>query len=147
MCECAHKSVYDAFIFLYPCMLPCSYFSISCNVICQHPKRTDWSSRCAGNTTISIITYRKNSPCKNQFTLLVNALVKQLGQTLRAAWSSCISAQLNGKMFHTSNKLLRNFISLYATSFFKLVYCIVFLYDCRLCIHIANATGRNLSAT
>lgn len=70
-----------------PCVLPCSYFSISCNVIYHCAKRTDCLSRCAGNTTISIITYRKNCPCKNQFAPLTNALVKQLRQTLWAAWS------------------------------------------------------------
>lgn len=105
------------------CALPCSYFSISCNVIYQHAKRTDWLSRCAGNTTISIITYRKNYPCKNQFTPLTNALVKRLRQTLRAAWSGCVSAQLNGQMIHYSSQLVHKLISLYAA-------CLVFFCMC-----------------
>lgn len=63
---CAYKCLY-AFTFLYVCILPCS-FNICCKAICQNPKRTDWLSRCAGNATISIITYKKNVPCKNLFT-------------------------------------------------------------------------------
>lgn len=59
VCVCVHKFMYGAFTFPYACSLPCSYFSISCRVICQNPKRADWLSRCAGNATISIITSRK----------------------------------------------------------------------------------------
>ncbi len=127
VCVCVRKLMYSAFTFPYACTLPCNYFSISCKVICQDPNRTDWLSRCAGNATISIITYRKNLLCKNQFTPLTNALVKRLRQTQRAAGSGCISPQLNGKMFHCSTKLVHKSVSPHATSYFKVTISSIFI--------------------
>lgn len=131
MCVCLHKPMYNAFSYPYACMLPCSYFSISCRVICQDPKRTDWLNRCAGNTTISIITYRKNIPCKNQFTPLTNVIVKRLRQTQWAAGSGCTSPQLNDKMFQCSSKRVHKLISLHSTSFFQVIIHRIFI-----CIYV-----------